>query len=293
MVICNPWRPGACCLVLREQVDVRAPFRWKASDGTIGDAAHQAEACSSQHNSCCIRLNGVWIIRAIDITHDPNHGCDIGVIFDRIRASRDPRVRYLIFNDRICYPTARNGYAAWAWQPYQPTNPKRDRHRNHGHLSTFDSPVLFDNTRAWSIGGPTPPGVQPAATKEDDVSMLATDNGKRLYACDLQTSTLVWDEGMVERHRGDIIYLAGQMGYARGGGDGAEWQDGGMVRKGWSEAVFGKLVAPEGQLDVEALAQQIAHAVVVAPDNPTTQADAEAVASAVLSKLKAAFGGAA
>lgn len=158
MTICTPWRVAASENVLLEQVNALWPSRSKASDGSIGDTAHQAEQCDSQHNSCCIRLNGVWIIRARDFTHDPASGADMHKIWVAIIASRDNRVRYMIFNRQIVYPTARNGYGAWVPQPYHGSDP----HTNHLHLSVLDDPAKFDNTRAWAIGGATPPGVKPA-----------------------------------------------------------------------------------------------------------------------------------
>lgn len=260
MTICNPWRAGACLLVLREQCDTLAPARVKGSDGTIGDTAHQAEACSSQHNSCCVKYNGVWIIRAIDITHDPARGCDIGVIFDRIRASQDNRVRYLIFNRRICYPTSRNGYAPWAWQPYSGSDP----HTNHGHLSTFDDAARFDNTRAWAIGTPTPPGVAPAA-QEEIVDLVRDPHGGIYKGTNRGKVGITWDE----------YVSAGQPRFIQAA----------------SDARVDELLPPP--FDPAEIAKQVAAAVVAAPDNPATEADAEAIAAAVLAKLRAALGGAA
>jgi hypothetical protein len=262
MTICTPWRPAAACGVLKEQVDALYPVRRKGSDGTIGDAAHQAEACSSQHNSCCVKRNGVWIIRAIDITHDPAHGCDIQQLFDRIRASRDPRVRYLIFNRRICYPTARNGYPAWAWQPYNGDNP----HTEHGHLSVTDDPAQYDNTRAWAIGGSTPAGVHPAV-QEEIVDLVRNPTGGIFKGTNRGKVGLTWDE-----------YVSlGQPRFIQAG----------------SDARVDELLPAPLALDPEAIAREVAAAVVAAPDNPATEADAEAIAAAVLAKLRAALGGAA
>lgn len=271
MTICNPWRAGACLLVLREQCNTLAPARVKGSDGTIGDTAHQAEACSSQHNSCCVKYNGVWIIRAIDITHDPARGCDIGVIFDRIRASQDNRVRYLIFNRRICYPTSRNGYAPWAWQPYSGSDP----HTNHGHLSTFDDAARFDNTRAWAIGTPTPAGVQPAATLEDDVYYRLPDGGIFVPSVNGPVG-ISWDE----------YVSAGQPRFMQ------------LASAARLSQLCPTLVAPSVSIDAGALAQTVAQQVAAAlaadPNvegisNDDVERVSNAVASSVLDKFGAAL----
>lgn len=162
MTICNPWRPGACLVVLRGQLDAAAPNRSKASDGFIGDTAHQAEACSSEHNSCCIRYLGVWIIRAGDYTHDPARGADMFAWSEALRRSRDPRIRYVIFNRRITGPNHTNAQGEWIWDPYTGDSP----HEEHMHVSTTDSPAQFDDTRLWAT-----PHYSAAGTNEEDLDM--------------------------------------------------------------------------------------------------------------------------
>lgn len=89
------------------------PGRQRQSDGTLGDAAHQAR--KSDHNTG----------DAVDITHDPRAGCDAGVIADM--ATRDHRVTYVIWDRRI-WSRAR---AAEGWRPYTGSNP----HTKHVHIS--------------------------------------------------------------------------------------------------------------------------------------------------------------
>lgn len=120
--------------VLRAQVDTRWPQRSKASDGWIGDAAHQGR--KSDHNP---EADGT--VDALDITHDPAGGCDCGRIAAAIRASRDPRVDYIIFNRQICSSSVE----PWKWRPYNGSNP----HTTHMHISVLDG--RQDDISPWSI----------------------------------------------------------------------------------------------------------------------------------------------
>lgn len=128
------WRVARSLEVLRDQINAAYPHRNKASDGTIGDAAHAASA--SDHNP-----DGGGVVRALDITHDPDHGCDIDLITDELVASRDPRISYLIANSLITGPSY-----GWVWDPYDGTDP----HTNHFHLSVV-ADERADDPRPWSI----------------------------------------------------------------------------------------------------------------------------------------------
>jgi len=107
------------------------PGRKKDSDGTWGDAAHQAR--KSDHNTG----------DAVDITVDPNHGVNGDDI--AARALRDPNVKYVIWNHRI-YNTARPG-----WRDYHGANP----HTKHVHVS-------FKRTSNVAQGDPHPASAKAA-----------------------------------------------------------------------------------------------------------------------------------
>lgn len=119
------WRLVGSLKRLLAEVNSIAPQRSKASDGTIGDTAHSARR--SDHNP-----EGDGTVDALDITHDPAHGCDVDKIFARIIANKDPRVKYLIRNDRIM--GGRLGPSPWVWREYNGSNP----HTKHGHISVLD-----------------------------------------------------------------------------------------------------------------------------------------------------------
>jgi hypothetical protein len=134
------WRVSKGLLALRNQIDVKYPKRRKDSDGTIGDQAHQGT--TSDHNPD-------WenVVRALDITHDPDHGCDIDRLSDWLQAGRDPRIEYVIANHLIMNG---NGYAdAWEWNKYYGIDP----HTNHMHVSTVSDDSIADNESPWFLGG--------------------------------------------------------------------------------------------------------------------------------------------
>jgi hypothetical protein len=140
------WRVAMCLLKLREQVNAMAPSRSKASDGTIGDAIHRSR--SSDHNPW-VSDAGVGVVSAMDITHDTVNGCDAGAVAEAIRASKDNRVKYMIWNRRIMSSYAVNGRPAWTWRAYTGKN----GHTKHVHVSANSSKASYDSTAGWKLPG--------------------------------------------------------------------------------------------------------------------------------------------
>lgn len=138
------YRVAKSLLVLRDEFDAAYPGRAKGADGTIGDPAHQAEGSASDHNPWLKDSAGVGVVRALDITHDPAHGCDTYAIADRMRQATDPRLAnggYIISNHRITGPQH-----GWEWAPYSGSDP----HTNHMHVSVSKTQLLYDGTSAWA-----------------------------------------------------------------------------------------------------------------------------------------------
>jgi hypothetical protein len=141
------WRVGKALLALRNQVDEFAPDRSKASDGTIGDQRHCGQANAPSDHCPRIRDGHIGVVTAIDITHDVNNGCDAGVIAESIRADRDPRVKYIIWNRRICSSYRHAGNDPWVWRNYTGSNP----HTKHIHISVKGDPGSYDSQMAWNL----------------------------------------------------------------------------------------------------------------------------------------------
>ena len=137
----NP-RPAKSLVVLRDQVNAKYPNRSTASDGMIGDAAHQAEGSASDHNPWLNDSRGVGVVTAFDITHDPDHGLDIDQFSDILADGKDARIKYLIANNKIL--VASDG---WFWQAYGGIDP----HTNHIHISVNTD--NYDNETPWGLEG--------------------------------------------------------------------------------------------------------------------------------------------
>jgi hypothetical protein len=135
------WRVARSLLTLFDQFNRRYPDRSRISDGTIGDASHQA--MDSDHNPWYPPPGG-GIVTAGDFTHDPAHGMDINRLTDELVRTRDPRIKYVIANNLIL--DSRPQFNPWQWMPYHGSNP----HDHHFHLSVMDSP-LCDDPRPWTL----------------------------------------------------------------------------------------------------------------------------------------------
>lgn len=152
---------------LRAQIDARFPTRSKASDGWIGNAAHQARggAAASQHNP-----NAQGVVCAIDVTEDHSVGLDCNRLMEELDASNDDRIFYLIHDYQI-------DNSDDSRTPYNGPNP----HTKHIHISTWwNRPEVYNDARPWNIPmlgdapapapvpAPSPGGIQFSAEAKSD-----------------------------------------------------------------------------------------------------------------------------
>jgi len=171
--------------VLRKQIDAQWPSRNKASDGGIGDAAHATR--TSDHNPWITDKPGPNVVSARDFTQW--NGIVQGIV-DALVASRDKRIKYIIWNGRIIcsYDYWRNGklIKAWTWATYNGSNP----HTKHFHISVWYHKNLYDDTSPWAIGGATGKA-EPSNKKEEDdmanyaeqlarIEAIVTENQRRI-----------------------------------------------------------------------------------------------------------------
>lgn len=139
------WQLTAGLAHLRDQINAWAPDRDHASDGTIGDAAHQAE--TSGHNpddttGSRPEWNGdpdsVPEVRAIDVDSDLRNGATAQQLVDHIVALKPSSVlRYVIYNRKIY-----SASAGWAAQDYTGAS----AHTEHIHFSGAYSQAADQNT---------------------------------------------------------------------------------------------------------------------------------------------------
>lgn len=160
------WRVANSLLTLRDQIDAAWPDRSRASDGTIGDAAHAASV--SDHNP-----DQFGVVRALDITHDPIHGCDIDQLSDALANSHDERISYIIACRLITGPAY-----DWAWYDYDGDDP----HANHLHLSVVNTSQA-DSTYPWNIGT-FALEITPKGAHSDVKSLIRLKNNPHVFLTD-------------------------------------------------------------------------------------------------------------
>lgn len=199
------WYMAKSLDVLLGQLNAKAPKRSKVSDGGIGDAAHSARL--SDHNPTASGQ-----VCARDFTNDPAGGLPGQWLADTLVASRDPRIKYVIFNHRII--DSRAGNNPWKWMPYSGTN----AHEHHVHVSVFAG-ALGDNTAPWNLGAGTNGGggSAPGRTNTEDLMAQGAKgtgqisipvNGMRSLFC------LIGGKGAVVKGR---IYYIGDTPSGQGG----------------------------------------------------------------------------
>lgn len=154
--LATSWTPAASVSALFAQANAKFPGRDKRSDGTIGDARHQAEP-TSDHNP-----DSRGIVHAGDVTHGPYWGSaamDCRPLVEGIRTRRDPRLRYQIFQGQIM--SGATGPAPWVWRSYTGSS----KHMEHAHISVNYNLVGENDTSDWFSTAAAPPAapVQPGA----------------------------------------------------------------------------------------------------------------------------------
>lgn len=132
------WRLAPSLVAFVKEADRLYPNRDRSSDGSIGDLAHSAR--ESDHNP----YDG-WV-HAVDLDDDIAPGVDLSGFAAHLLASRDPRVRYVIYEGRIFKSYIDSaGRAAWTWMPYTGTN----AHTQHLHLSINRTDQARNDLRPW------------------------------------------------------------------------------------------------------------------------------------------------
>lgn len=140
----RPWRNCNASLRLLDAVNALWPGRDKASDGTIGDAAHASR--DSDHNPWIIDPQGIGVVRARDIDSDGIPADQVAETLRQMAAAGDTRLTgggYVIFNRRITKPD-------WSgWAVYTGVDP----HTGHIHVSFSRNAAGYDSNAPWDLGG--------------------------------------------------------------------------------------------------------------------------------------------
>lgn len=155
-----------CLDALRDECNAMWPNRDKASDGWIGDPAHSSRV--SDHNP-----DATGIVRALDVDKD-GPGTNIGTaIVSTLLRTRDPRVKYIIWNRRIWRAYDRPGIPAWTPAPYNGVN----AHTMHVHVSILPGWTAATDDSPWGIYDRNtitePPNPNPEEPTAMDAAQLA------------------------------------------------------------------------------------------------------------------------
>lgn len=167
---------------LRSEFDLRWPDRNKASDGTIGDAAHRAQP--SDHNP-----NSAGVICAMDVdtdldgTNDSNDP-EMDAIVEWIRLHPHPDIKYVIYRWMMF-----SAYPAWGYGPFEWRGYPGDSHVSHPHFSVGvgrdgQSVEPYDDTDTWlpPVNDSLPPAIIPVPLELEVEHMVLQHNGDYLLS---------------------------------------------------------------------------------------------------------------
>lgn len=209
----NGWRLAKSLVALEQEIDALWPRRDHASDGSIGDLAHQNEGhpyynaqgyatSGSDHNP---DSNGV--VCALDVDSGP--GIDPNELVAAITLEPDPRIAYVIWNRHIF--SNQEGSTPWQWRPYGGADP----HINHVHVSVRHGAIADDET-PWAIeASPQPTGGHVVAYMiQDDRGNVASTDFQTKRALGGQQSAAMQQakkdagEPVIITHVGNAVYDA-------------------------------------------------------------------------------------
>jgi hypothetical protein len=146
------WVLVPCLVALRSEFNALAPQRDKASDGSIGDAAHAASA--SDHNPDetgntypFSDADNVNEVHAIDVDADLRRSGwsmrrAVDVIVGRHKSGADTRLEYVIFDRKIWSRSS-----GWVARTYSGSNP----HTKHAHFSSRYTNAAERDTGPWGL----------------------------------------------------------------------------------------------------------------------------------------------
>lgn len=155
-------------VTLRDQIDARWPDRDRASDGWIGDSAHQGRP--SDHNP-----DAKGWVHALDVDKD---GIDADDLADQLialarRGEDGGRLKNVVFKGRVASGTYANRY--WVWRDDPDLG-----HYHHIHISFTDAAQRDGSPFPLPVFAPQPPP-EPVPTPSEVPTMIVLRNGLSRY----------------------------------------------------------------------------------------------------------------
>ena len=145
------WSFAPALLRLVEQLDKACPGRATKCDGSIASHQHYENNPHSDHDPHYFKREGN-LVTAVDITHNEEKGIHCAYLWDALVASKDKRVKYIIFNHKIVnderfthHTIGARRRGAWNPGPYDGSDP----HTGHIHISVWGDQA--GNTDEWAM----------------------------------------------------------------------------------------------------------------------------------------------
>lgn len=134
------WRTSAATNSLMDEIEARYPTRHPA-DGTVASERHDEVNPFSDHRP--FPYTGPGVVNAVDAGEtDEGEGEEL---FQALRASQDPRIRYVIHERRLFSSyTSSTGVPPWTVRPYGGAG-----HLDHVHTSVLRTHQ--DDGSAWRL----------------------------------------------------------------------------------------------------------------------------------------------
>ena len=177
-----------------------------------------------------------WWGFAVDIMPKAGSMLDLASLAQQIIRDKDARVPGTEFIKYMNWTDAAGKTWQTSWKPNKVTRTSSDK--GHIHLSGRSDMYAVPGTSYDPVARRLLP---PAAERNDeDMAIIARDPiTQQLYFCSAGFS-----HPIAVGNIADITYIASQGAFtlAKGPAAGdAEWEKGGVIRKGWSEPVFGQI----------------------------------------------------
>ena len=200
------WILIPCLRRLFMEFDSIAPSRDHASDGSIGDTAHQHEV--SDHNpdetgSVPIHdADHINEVHAIDVDNNLNES-DLTMekvvqfLLGRCRSGAEKRLRYIIYNRRIW-----SASSGWVQKTYTGSSP----HTEHAHFSASYTSGLEASTASWHLED-----IPVALTTADKTWITAQIKANAVDLTELAAALAAAKDDFLSVHYGNALYPSRTM----------------------------------------------------------------------------------